>query len=246
MENKDYESHQLLVTLLDNCKDELQALVAHETGDESIAERIGKRIDTIYGTKTSQSDKIQLDDFVRERIRHTEPNYSHRRIQINTEYNPVPAIFVPSDVLSKVVDGLIKNAIENTPDQGKIDITVQPKGEGAELIVQDYGVGITEDNQRRIFEGFFTTQETLDYSSKKPYDFNAGGKGADLLRMKIFAERYDFKIEMESSRCRFIPQTSDICPGTISQCNFCEEENDCYQSGGTKFSVSFPSLPESS
>ena len=240
MENKDYESYQLLTTLLDNCRDELQALVAYETGDESIAEKIAKRIDDIYGTKTTRSDKIQLNDFVKERIKYIEPNISHRRVELNAQYESVPTISVPADVLSKVINGLVKNAVENTPDQGKIDIKVQPKGEWAELIVRDYGVGITEDNQRRIFEGFFTTQETLDYSSKKPFDFNAGGKGADLLRMKIFAERYNFKIEMESSRCGFIPQASDICPGTISLCNFCKEENDCYQSGGTTFTVSFP------
>jgi signal transduction histidine kinase len=246
MENKDYESHQLLITLLDNCKDELQALVALETGDESIAEKIGKRIEDIYGTKTSRAEKIQLDDFVKERIKHIEPRYSHRQVELKAQYKPVPTILIPLDVLSKVVDGLVKNAIENTPDQGKIEIKVQPNGERAELIVHDYGVGITEDNQRRIFEGFYTTQETLDYSSKKPFDFNAGGKGADLLRMRIFAERYNFKIEMESTRCGFIPQTSDICPGMISQCNFCKEENDCFQSGGTIFSVSFPPQSESS
>ena len=34
-----------------------------------------------------------------------------------------------------------------------------------------------------ISEGFFTTQDTMAYSSKKPFDFNAGGKGADLLRI---------------------------------------------------------------
>ncbi len=67
----------------------------------------------------------------------------------------------------------------------------------------------------------------------------AGGRGADLLRMKIFSERYDFRIDMKSSRCGFIPQTSDICPGRISECDFCETEEDCYQSGGTTFSI-FP------
>ncbi len=65
---------------------------------------------------------------------------------------------------------------------------------GASLVVKDYGIGIIVDHQRRIFEGFFTTQETAVYSSKKPFDFNAGGRGADLLRMKIFSERYRFSI----------------------------------------------------
>ena len=49
------------------------------------------------------------------------------------------------------------------------------------LVVHDYGVGITAENQKHIFEGFFVTRDTMAYSSQRPFDFNAGGKGADLL-----------------------------------------------------------------
>ena len=42
--------------------------------------------------------------------------------------------------------------------------------------MRDYGVGITEDAQRRIFEGFFTTQDTMAYSSKRPFDFIPAAK----------------------------------------------------------------------
>jgi len=147
-------------------------------------------------------------------------------------------------VLQKVIDGLVKNAIENTPDEGKIEIHVRKKSEGAELIVRDYGVGITEDAQRRIFEGFFTTQDTMAYSSKRPFDFNAGGKGADLLRMKIFSERYNFTTNMVSTRCRFLPKDTDVCPGRISRCPQCLTIENCHGSGGTTFTIYFR-LPRS-
>jgi hypothetical protein len=84
----------------------------------------------------------------------------------------------------------------------------------------------------------------MTYSSKRPFDFYAGGKGADLLRMKIFAERYNFRIEMGSSRCRYIPRDSDLCPGRISECKFCQERTDCFGSGGTAFKVFFPPAPD--
>ena len=110
-------------------------------------------------------------------------------------------------------------------------------------MVRDYGVGITEDAQRRIFEGFFSTQDTMAYSTKKPFDFNAGGKGADLLRMKIFSERYNFKIDMVSTRCRFLVKDTDVCPGRISQCPFCSKIENCHESGGTTFTIYFPPAP---
>jgi sensor histidine kinase regulating citrate/malate metabolism len=147
---------------------------------------------------------------------------------------------MPLEPLRKVVDGLIKNAIENTPDEGKIELIVRKNGEGSEFVVHDYGVGIIEEAQRLIFEGFFATQDTMAYSSKRPFDFNAGGKGADLLRMKIFSERYNFKIDMISSRCKFIPKETDVCPGRISECEFCSNKEDCHRSGGTTFTINFP------
>jgi signal transduction histidine kinase len=153
-------------------------------------------------------------------------------------------VCLPGEVIRKVIDGLVKNAVENTPDGGKIEVSVRGKGEGCELVVRDWGVGITEENQRRIFEGFFSTQDTMDYSSKRPFDFNAGGKGADLLRMKIFSERYNFRIQLTSSRCPHIPEDTDACPGEIEQCGFCNRPEDCYASGGTTFTLFFPSVTE--
>ena len=141
---------------------------------------------------------------------------------------------------SEVVDGLIRNAIENTPDEGKIEVNVKKRGKGVEFVVHDYGVGITEENQKRIFEGFFVARDTAAYSSKRPFDFNAGGKGADLLRMKIFSERYNFRMNMTSFRCKFIPEESDVCRGRISLCPFCNAKEGCYHSGGTAFTLLFP------
>jgi signal transduction histidine kinase len=108
-----------------------------------------------------------------------------------------------------------------------------------EFVVKDRGVGISPDDQKRIFEGFYPIQETIAYTSGKPYDFNAGGKGTALLRMKIFSEWFDFKLNMTSSRCRYIPLTRDVCPGSISKCDFCTQVEDCYNSGGTTFTAIF-------
>jgi PAS domain S-box-containing protein len=244
MQDGDFESYRLLSMLLDQCSDELESLVVEETGDGPIVQKIRNRIEEIFGPKESEIRAIQLDGFLKERLDVLGPQFSHRQVEIVTHLESVPLICIPSDVLEKIFDGLVKNAIENTPDEGRIDITVRRKGTGAELEVHDYGVGITEENQKRIFEGFFTTQETLSYSSKQPFDFNAGGKGADLLRMKIFSERYNFKIEMHSTRCRFIPKESDLCPGKISDCSFCTQTEDCHHSGETTFTLYFPPAPK--
>lgn len=240
MQEKQYKSYGLLSFLLEECTDELEALVADETGEASISSRIRERIEQIFGGREDVISKIDLSTYLGERIEELRPQFSHREVQIifAVEEN-ASFIYIPSDVLQKVFDGLIKNAVENTPDEGKIEVSVKNRGEGVEFVVHDYGVGITEQSQRRIFEGFFMTQDTMEYSSKRPFDFNAGGKGADLLRMKIFSERYNFKIDMESVRCEFIPEEIDLCPGRISRCSFCNDKDVCYHSGGTAFTLFF-------
>jgi PAS domain S-box-containing protein len=245
MRGGEYKTYSMLRFLLDQCGDELEALVAEKVGEGEIVRWLRERIEKEFGHKESRIEEIRLHDFVQERIDALRPAFSHRRIEIVKELQQTPAIWMPPSVMQKVVDGLIKNAVENTPDGGRVSLFVNKKGEGVELVVKDFGVGITADDQRRIFEGFFPTQETLHYSSKHPFDFDAGGKGADLLRMMVFSERYGFELKMESTRCRFIPRKGQACPGDIHDCEPCKNGSDCYSSGGTTFMLFFPLDPES-
>ena len=243
MRDKEYKTYDLLSSILDQTADQLEALIAEEVGEAKVMARVRERIEEIFGPKEPVPEEIPLDEYVKERLEALEPSFSHRQVEIRRHLEPASPVCVPLDDLQKVIDGLIKNAIENTPDEGEIAVFVKKKGEGSELVVRDYGMGITEENQKRIFEGFFTTQETMAYSSKRPFDFNAGGKGADLLRMKIFSERYNFRIDMESSRCPCLPNGEDVCPGRISECKFCKDKPGCHQMGGTTFTLFFPPSP---
>ncbi len=242
MQDKTYRTPRLMTNLLDQCADDLESLIAEQVGEGSIVENLRQRIQNAYsmcGVGELIAEKIDLAEFVKGRLTDLAPSFAHRQVEIATCFDPCPPILIPADPLRKVFDGLLKNAVENTPDEGKIEVVVKGEGEGTLLEVCDFGVGITRENQTRIFEGFFTTQETMDYSSKRPFDFNAGGKGADLLRMKVFSERYNFKIRLKSTRCPFISQGGPACPGIISQCPHCSGGGGCHRSVATVFSVYF-------
>jgi len=244
LHERDYRAHTLLSTLLDVCTDELEALITEELGDGDAVERIRARIDNLFGPKHLVLQTIHLDRFVRKHLKSLRPRFSHRKCHIETRISGTPPIRIPEEVLLKIVEGLIRNAIENTPDGGRIEIIVQTGEKGPELVVKDHGIGITEENQRLIFESTFTTSETAHYCTKAPYDFYAGGKGFDLLRLKIFSERYHFAIRMESSRCRFIPRDEDLCPGDIAACKDCQTTDDCLNSGGTTMTLRFLPSPK--
>jgi PAS domain S-box-containing protein len=243
MQDKTYKPSLSPAQLLDQSADELETLIAEQIGESQVVERIRKRLNARYGMVAARDlndEIIHLDKFVRRRLEALKPLFDHRQVKISEHLADNATILMPSDPLRKLFDGLIRNAVENTPDEGKIEVVVKQQDGGALLEVRDFGVGISKENQARIFEGFFTTQETMAYSSKRPFDFNAGGKGADLLRMRIFSERHNFKIALKSSRCPFLSKPSDSCPGSISLCPRCKEGAGCHQAAATIFSVFFP------
>jgi signal transduction histidine kinase len=165
---------------------------------------------------------------------------SHRNLQFNVEGQNDLFIFMDPFILREVAKGLIKNAIENTPDGGTIEVSVEQKETAILLHIADRGIGITEENQGSLLDGLFHTKETELYTTKKPFEFGAGGKGLDLLRIKYYAQRYGFDIFLKSKRCVYIPTDKDICPGNITQCEHCKTVDDCKESGGTTFTVAFP------
>lgn len=183
---------------------------------------------------------ISLFSFSEKILERVKQYASHRKLQFYLEGIKDLEVAIEPKILEDILEGLLKNAIENTPDEGVIRILLGKKDLFCLLKVQDFGVGITEENQKYLFDGLFHTQETELYTSKKPYDFGAGGKGLDLLRTKVYGHRFGFDLTMQSKRCAYLPTDWDLCPGKISACPHCKTLEDCLSSGGSTFSISFP------
>ena len=75
------------------------------------------------------------------------------------------AVLIPVEVMEKIVEGLVKNAIENTPDKGRVTVVVRNGENGPELEVHDTGVGITAEKQQLIFNHYFAPGDTMNYAS---------------------------------------------------------------------------------
>ena len=58
--------------------------------------------------------------------------------------------------VKQVLLNLLLNALEATPDGGRVTVTVNPGTDDLELIVQDTGRGMTEEVREHLFEPFFT------------------------------------------------------------------------------------------
>ena len=242
MQDRSEGRHNVATRLLNECSDILESLAEEQVGDGEIIDRIRKRIDEIYLLDGLKAEPIDLGNQVQALLKQVNDQTKHRNIDIDLDIESEMKIRIPQRIIDAIVVGLLKNAVENTPDEGHIDISIQDNRQSVHLVVQDYGTGIAAKHHEHIFSGFYPTQETDKYATMKPYNFNAGGKGTDLMRIKIFSERYGFKIDMNSTRCKYIPTTKDICPGKISLCNNCRSPEDCHGTGTTRFTIMFPSM----
>jgi PAS domain S-box-containing protein len=243
LQEKDTVPHRMLSALLDQCTDELEALAAEAFGEERVTEQLRRRIDWLFGPREARPEKIDLARFTDEYLKLVRPRFTHRRVKLEVHLEVTPPVWVPVEVLGKVIEGLVRNAVENTPDGGDIRVTVRPGSAGPELEIKDTGTGITAENQRLIIGNFFTAYEPMQYSTRRPYDFKAGGKGFDLLRMQMFAERYGFRLMIDSTRCRFIPTDKDECPGDTGECPHLGQAEQCRDTGGTVVTVRFTAAP---
>ncbi len=187
------------------------------------------------------SQPIDLYQFTVPMVEKIKQAVEHRKLTFKVRGAFGVLVSIDPYILKEVVESLVKNAIENTPDGGVIEIVSDEKENTGILQVCDTGIGITEENQASLMDGLFHTVETDLYSTKKPYEFGAGGKGLELLRIKHYAERYGFKVSFTSKRCTHIPTDNDLCPGAITACEYCKTVDDCVASGGTTFTVTFPS-----
>ena len=240
MQERQYKGYGILNLLFDQCADALASLIALACGDGDILKQVKDRIEENFGLTHAAPINIPLDTFIKERLELLKPRFTHRDLNIYCEFEKGLSLFLPEEILIKIFEGLLRNAVENTPDQGRIEVRINGKDDAIEIVVHDFGIGVRNEHKEKIFQGYLPTQDLLTYSTKEPFDFYAGGKGADLLRIKIFSEKFNFEISMDSEFCRHIDNSEGgKCPGNISKCSACKKTEDCYASSGTTFSLIF-------
>jgi PAS domain S-box-containing protein len=223
------------IAFLDELKDE-----PLKEGGEAVRQSIIKRLESLHKVEEFRKETIVLDVFISQVCEEARLSMKNRDLEIVEKVERGIAVEMDPKVLKKVCEGFLKNAIENTPDEGRIEIALKAEDNLAKIYFHDFGMGITPENQKLIFSGFFHTQDTDRYASKKPYLFNAGGAGSDLLRARVLSERFGFSVDFSSTRCTHLPSDKDECPGSISLCPFIKGKEECLASGGSTFFLHLP------
>ena len=70
-----------------------------------------------------------------------------------------PVAEIDPDQISQVLTNLISNAVAAMPEGGTLTVTIDGDEWGLKLMVRDTGVGIPQENLKKVFEPFFTTKQ---------------------------------------------------------------------------------------
>jgi len=105
-----------------------------------------------------------LHDLIEKMVLLVSPQSREKRIQIKRRYDPAAGqIWMDSEKMKQVILNLLSNALEFTPQDGKIEIGTKCQSEDGDprtlsIEVSDNGVGIQPADINRVFDPYFTTK----------------------------------------------------------------------------------------
>jgi PAS domain S-box-containing protein len=91
--------------------------------------------------------------------------------------------------IEQVINNLISNAIKYSPGANKVDITIRESDKDVQVEVSDYGMGISKEQQERIFSRFYRVDEMAAHIS---------GLGIGLYISKEIITRHNGTLTVES------------------------------------------------
>ena len=108
-------------------------------------------------------------------------------IQVPTQNT---SVFADIGLIQRVFENLIRNAITHTPEHGEIRLNFTETPESVQVVVEDTGSGIADDDIPYIFERFY---QSADTPQKRPQS-----SGLGLAIVKRILDLHGCRIEVQS------------------------------------------------
>jgi signal transduction histidine kinase len=143
------------------------------------------------GKLTLETTRIDLVGLASECVETMRPRALDRQIDMRLESSGPIGIDGDPLRLGQLLDNLVSNAIKFTPERGHVVVRVMREEAGVVLAVADTGIGISKDEQAKLFERFFRTEGATRLAIQ--------GTGLGLTIAKAIAEAHGGAISVEST-----------------------------------------------
>jgi PAS domain S-box-containing protein len=139
-----------------------------------------------------KQENVQLEDIVDVIVKSSAELIQIKKIDlhINLPKELMPEVKVDKEKMGIVVQNLLENAIKYSKEGSKIEIVLENEGDQALFKITDWGVGIPNNQQERIFTKFFRGDNVIVLETE--------GSGLGLYTTKNIVEAHKGKIWFES------------------------------------------------
>jgi signal transduction histidine kinase len=144
------------------------------------------------GAKTYQFDEVDLSDVMSDTLRSLEVSLKHKGFALTYESpaDPLPLLTIDPDAIAQAVANLIDNAVKYSNGANRIKVGLERRPDEMVISVRDYGIGISRDEQEKIFERFHRVSTGLVHDVK--------GSGLGLSIVSHIVSAHGGKVEVES------------------------------------------------
>lgn len=110
---------------------------------------------------------INLSEIIKEVTEEISPVIRSRGIELVSKINNnIPETVGDPERIKMVIENLINNSIKYSFNRGKIEIKLYKEGESIIFSVKDNGAGIPIEQQSRVFEKFFRSDNAVKYQTE--------------------------------------------------------------------------------
>ncbi|MBN1200825.1 MAG: hybrid sensor histidine kinase/response regulator [Anaerolineae bacterium] len=139
-----------------------------------------------------------LDDVIKRSVEGYAQVLQQRDLKLVYDLVGCPTqLYADKALLELACSNILGNAIKYTPDGGSITLRAEMQPEQVQISIQDTGIGIDPNDQKYIFERFYTAGDTQLHSTSKTA-FRGGGLGLGLAICRGIVEAHGGKISVKS------------------------------------------------
>ncbi|WP_047153143.1 two-component system histidine kinase PnpS [Aneurinibacillus tyrosinisolvens] len=186
-------------TLLDGALDDIEISRTFLTIINEESDRLNRLIsDILELSKIEQKkmplvvEEVNLVRLVKETVRIVREEARAKDITIYLPAEDRMMLEGDPDRLRQIILNLISNAINYTPANGEVSVTIgETEDEKVKMAIEDTGTGIPEEHLPRIFERFYRVDKARSRES--------GGTGLGLAIVKHLVEAHHGTIQVEST-----------------------------------------------
>jgi len=178
--------------------DEPESVVKFATRMQLEAKRLTDLVQEIINlSRLQDSDPLQVAtennvaDLINEAIDLVKTTSEAKGISVSAKDIPEVVVLGDNEQLIMAIHNLLENAINYSPENTKVSISVTINDDIVEIVVADQGIGIPEEAQDRIFERFYRVDPARSRET--------GGTGLGLSIVKHVASNHGGDVKVWSS-----------------------------------------------